>query len=265
MKKVTQMLILLSILYLPINSFSADYLVDFIGENYKEIDSEKAGGPKIYHTIQVETEDLGSRVLKLTGDNFDYRIWLRQYLATAKKLIITVPDDKNPLFRISKLFEIDINMVHPLSASGWKAIDPIETGEAPPPIPPYTGKKHILIVDNDPKKRALIEMVVKKLKFPVTIAANFHDALNIFNNQPDKFSLVIADGNTYKGVSSISLVKNILESSPDISVIIGTEYKEEKTTAMLTDFFSGFSRVIIKPLVLKELSKTILQMLEKKV
>ncbi|MBF0390041.1 MAG: response regulator [Desulfamplus sp.] len=264
LKRVYKVAICLLFICLPTHSFAYDYLVDFISENYKETGAQKAGGPKIYHTIQIETEDLGSRVLKLTGDDLDYRIWLRQYLTNAKKLIIKVPEDQNPAFRTSKLFDIDISMVHPISDTNWQTIDPIEIG-VPPLPPPYTGKKHILIVDNDPKKRALIEMVVKELKFPVTIAANFYDALNIFTNQPDKFNLVIADGNTYNGISSISLVKNILEAAPDIPVIIGTDYKEEKTRAMLTDFFAGFSRVIIKPLVLKELSKTILQVLEKKV
>lgn len=270
MKKVIQILILLpllcsplSIICLPVHSSASDYLVDFVSENYKETDDGEAVTPKIYHTIQVETE-IGSRVLMLQGDDLDYRIWLRQYLATAKKLIINVPDDQNALFKASKLFSIDVRLVHPLSASQWREIEPVVIGE-PAVKPPYEGKKHILIVDDNIKKRALIEMVVKDLGFPVTIASNSHDALNIFKQQPDKFSLVIADGNIYKGVSSTSLVKNILETSPDTPVILGTSYKEEKTTAMLTDFFAGFSRVLIKPLVLKELSKTILQVLDKKV
>lgn len=269
MKKVIQILILLrvlsslSILCLSDYSFASDYLVDFISENYKETDSVEAGAPKIYHTIQVDTTDLGSRVLLLKGDDLNYRIWLRQYLATAKKLIITVPDDQEGLFRGAKLFAIDINLVHPLSGNHWKAGDPV-IGEAVAK-PPYKGKKYILIVDSNAKKRALIEMVVKNLGFPVTLASNSYDALNIFRQQPDKFNLVIADSSVYQGVSSTSLVKNILEIAPDTPVILGTNYKEEKVTSMLTDFFAGFSRVIIKPLVLRELPKTILQVLEKKV
>ncbi len=264
MRKVLKILILFYILYLPINLFASDYLVDFISENYKESDAQKSDIPKIYHTIQVESEELGTRVLLLKGDDLDYRVWLRQYLATAKKLIITVPDDANPLFRVSKLFAIDVNLVHPIAENQWREPQP-EIIEEPESKPPYKGAKHIMIVDDNQKRRDLIQMLVKKLGFPVTIASNSHDAINIFNNQPDKFSLVIADGNTYKGISSTSLVKNILQTSPDVSIILGTDYQEEKTTAMLTDFFSGFSRVIIKPLVLSELSKTILQVLDKKV
>ncbi|MBF0412682.1 MAG: response regulator [Desulfamplus sp.] len=264
MKKTIQTIILLSILCLPVHLFASDYLVDFISENYKESNAEKSDTPKIYHTIQVETEELGTRVLVLKGDDIDYRIWLRQYLATAKKLIVTVPEKENPQFRISKLFSIDVKMVHPIAENQWKEPEPEIIVEIEVK-PPFKGKKHIMVVDDNQKRRDLIQMLVKKLGFPVTIASNSYDALNIFKNQPDKFSLVIADGNTYKGVSTTSLVKNILETSPDVSVILGTDYKEEKTTAMLTDFFAGFSRVVIKPLVLSELSKTILQVLDKKV
>ena len=254
----------LTILFIPSHLLASDYLADFISENYKESDSTEVGIPKIYHTIQVETE-IGSKVLMLKGDDPNYRIWFRQYLATVKKLIITVPKEQESLFKDSKIFQIDVNLVHPFSGSQWKEPEPEPEVIVEPPKPPYKGKKHIMIVDDNAQKRDLIQMIVKKLGFPVTIASNSHDALKIFTNQPDKFSLVIADGNIYKGVSSTTLVKSILEASPDIPVILGTDYKEEKTTAMLTDFFAGFSRVIVKPLVLKELSKTILQVLEKKV
>lgn len=264
MKKNIQTVILLALLSLPVNLPASDYLVDFISENYKESDIEESDLPKIYHTIQVDTQELGTRILVLKGDDLDYRIWLRQYLTTAKKLIVTVPDEQNPTFRSAKLFEIDVKLIHPVAENKWKEPEP-EIILEPEVKPPYKGKKHVMVVDDNQKRRDLIQMLVKKLGFPVTVAANSYDALNIFQNQPDKFSLVIADGNTYKGVSSTSLVKNILETSPDISVILGTDYKEEKTAAMLTDFFAGFSRVIIKPLVLSELSKTILQVLDKKV
>ncbi|MBF0468089.1 MAG: response regulator [Desulfamplus sp.] len=270
MKKVTQILILffllfpLSIICSPTRSSALDYLVDFIAENYKETEIAGAGSPKIYHTLQVNTE-LGSRVLMLEGDDLDYRIWLRQYLSTAKQLIITVPDDQVSLFKNSKLFQIDVTLVNPLSGSDWKNVELPPVIEEPPPKEPYKGKKHILVVDDDPKKRSLIEMVITKLGYPVTLAANSYDALEIFRKQPDKFNLVIADGGIHKGVSSASLVKNILETSSEINIILGTGYKDEKITAMFTDFFAGISRVIIKPLVLKELPKTILQVLEKKI
>ncbi|MBF0375907.1 MAG: response regulator [Desulfamplus sp.] len=261
-----KLILLIIMIYIPSNILASDYLADFISENYKESDSTEVGIPKIYHTIQVETE-IGSKVLMLKGDDPNYRLWFRQYLATAKKLIITVPKEQDSLFKDSKIFQIDVNLVHPFYGSKWKEPEPEPEPEVivEPPKPPYKGKKHIMIVDDNSQKRDLIQMIVKKLGFPVTIASNSHDALKIFTNQPDKFNLVIADGNIYKGVSSTTLVKSILETSPDIPVILGTDYKEEKTTAMLTDFFAGFSRVIVKPLVLKELSKTILQVLEKKV
>ena len=69
---------------------------------------------KTYHTLQVNSE-IGSRLILLTGDDFEYRIWLREYLARHNQLILRIPDDADGLFRTSKLFELDVNAVHPVT------------------------------------------------------------------------------------------------------------------------------------------------------
>ncbi len=253
---------ILMLFLLPRHTFAFDYLVDFVSENYKELNTGDADGPKVYHTLQVNTS-VGSKLLLLKGKDHEYRKWLRQYLSRYHNLIVTVPDEEEPLFKNSKLFEIEVNAIHPLSGSPWKKDPSIIL---PVSLPgEFKGDKHILIVDDDPEKRGLIEMVVKDLGFPVTLAANAYDGLNIFKQQPDKFSLVIADSDISGQLSATSLVKHIIETSPETPVILGTDYKEKKMTSMFMDFFSGFSNVIIKPLVLQELSKTILQVVEKNV
>jgi len=247
---------------LPVQTLAFDHLVNFISENYRELNKGDADGPKIYHTIQVETP-IGSKVIMLKGKDYEYRKWLRQYLSRYHKLIIKVPNDEEPLFKIAKLFEIEVNSIHPISGSSWKkdpTIIPIL-----PVLTEFKGEKHILIVDDDPEKRGLIEMVVRDLGFPVTIATNPYDALNIFKQQPDKFRLIIADAVVSGELSTTSLVRHIIDTDPEIPVILGTDYREKTMTSMLTDFFSGFSRIIIKPVVLQDLSKTILQILEKNV
>ncbi len=253
---------ILMLFLLPRHTFAFDYLADFVSENYKELNTGDADGPKVYHTLQVNTS-VGSKLLLLKGKDHEYRKWLRQYLSRYHNLIVTVPDEEEPLFKNSKLFEIEVNAIHPLSGSPWKKDPSIIL---PVSLPgEFKGDKHILIVDDDPEKRGLIEMVVKDLGFPVTLAANAYDGLNIFKQQPDKFSLVIADSDISGQLSATSLVKHIIETSPETPVILGTDYKEKKMTSMFMDFFSGFSNVIIKPLVLQELSKTILQVVEKNV
>ncbi|WP_080807370.1 response regulator [Desulfamplus magnetovallimortis] len=307
--KITISFFILLFCFTPLNTSASDYLVDLVSENYRELKTGDADGPKIYHTIQVDTS-IGTKVLMLTGKDHEYRKWLRQYLSRYSRLIVTVPDETEPDFQTSKLVAINVNSIHPVSGSSWKE-DPTII-----PLPPpeeFTGEKHILIVDDDPEKRVLIEMVVKDLGFPVTLASNAYDGLAIFKNQPDKFRLVIADAassrrfkrseqfktpydlNSFDGLnrqnekmtsnemesynemessdhiyssgqlSTTSLIRHIIETSPGIPIIIGTDYREEQITAMFMDFFSGFSHITIKPLVLQELSKTILQVLEKNV
>lgn len=243
---------------LPVPGSASDYMVDFISENYKQLKRGDVDGLKVYHTIQVDTP-IGSKLLMLKGKDHEYRKWLRQYLSRYHKLIVTVPQEEEPLFKNSKLFEIDVNAIHPISGTPWKR-DPSVVPIVSLPQE-FQGEKHILIVDDDPQKRGLIEMVVKDLGFPVTLAANAYDGLNIFRQQPDKFRLVIADSNISGQLSTTSLIKHIIDSSPETPVIVGTDYKEKKITSMFMDFFSGFSHIIIKPLILQELSKTILQVL----
>ncbi len=254
--------IMLVFLIRPISVSALDHMADFVSENYKELKTGDADGPKIYHTIQVDTTE-GSKVLMLTGKDLEYRKWLRQYLSRYHKLIVTVPDQEAGLFSASKLFKIDVNNIHPVSGTPW--IAPPVTA-SPPIVPlPFEGEKHILIVDDNPQKRSLIEMVVKDLDLPVTLAANAYDGLTIFRQQPDKFQLIIADSDIAGELSTTSLVRHIIETDPQMPVIVGTDYNEPKMTAMFMDFFSGFSHVTVKPLVLEELSKTILQLLEKNV
>lgn len=247
---------------LPSTALALDHLADFVSENYKELKTNDADGPKIYHTIQVNTEQ-GSKVLMLTGKDHEYRKWLRQFLAKYHKLIVTVPDEEVNLFSTSKLFKIEVNNVHPLSGTPW--VKPPALAHPSPAPEPFEGEKHVLIVDDDPRKRGLIEMVVRDLGLPVTLAAGAYDGLTIFRNQPDKYQLIIADSDMTGQLSTTSLVKHIIETTPQMRVIVGTDYNEPKMTAMFMEFFSGFSHITVKPLVLEELSKTILQILEKNV
>ena len=261
MKKILTLIFYMLLIILPLRAAAYDYMVEFVAEKYKEMAIGEGAAYKVYHTLQVNSE-LGSRLLLLTGDDFEYRIWLREYLARNNRLILKIPDDADGLFRVSKLFELDVNAVHPVTGEKWAEKVLLSPG-APIIEPLFSGKKHILIIDDNPEKRDLIEMIVKDLGFPVTPSGNQFDALRAFKHQPDKFKMVIVDS-IMAGSSSTGLVKSLVDTAPDIPVILGTEYKDQKTTALMKDFFSGYGRVIVKPVVLRELSKTILDILNQK-
>lgn len=96
-----------------------DFIVQFEEENYKETRASHSYLPVIYHSIQVNTE-AGSKLLVLTGDDYNYRKWLRHYIAGGKAFIIKVPPEQRDLFVKSSVFDIDVTRVHPIDLEQFK-------------------------------------------------------------------------------------------------------------------------------------------------
>lgn len=235
-----------------------DYMVDFVSENYREKSADDGSRRQVFHSIQVNT-DLGSRLLILNGDDFQYRNWLRSYLSHTDRLIIRVPDADDAAFRKSRVYDIDVTRIYPIDGNQWQAPGiGVDSG------PAFTGKRHVLIVDANEKRRGLIDLIVKDLGYPVTLSVNGSDALLMFRRQPDKFCMVIADA-TLPGISGTELVKDLIHMEPRLPVILGTTYGDKTMEANAAASFSGSDSVAIKPVVLQELPKTILALLKEQV
>ena len=235
-----------------------DYMVDFVSENYREQAADDGNSRRIFHTIQVNT-DLGSRLLILNGDDDQYRNWLRSCLSHSPRLILRVPEADDEVFKMSNAFPIDVTRIYPIDEKQWQT-----PGVDAVPGPAFTGKRHILIVDANEKRRGLIDLIVRDLGYPVTLSANGTDALLTFRRQPDKFCMVIADI-TLPGINGTQLVKNLIHLSPELPVILGTAYADKTMEANAETSFVGSDSVAIKPVVLQELPKTILTMLKERV
>lgn len=106
-------------LLLQTNCFARDYIVEFVEENYQETRSSFSYSPLIYHSIQVRS-NVGPKLLILKGNDFNYRKWLRHYIAEGKAFIAKIPFDQNDLFIKSSAFEIDVTNVHPLNLNLYR-------------------------------------------------------------------------------------------------------------------------------------------------
>jgi len=254
------MLIAVCLTLFTVQSQARDYMVDFVSEHYREQDLDDGYKKQVYHTLQVNS-NLGSRLLILTGENFEYRTWLRENLSHNNRLIIKVPDADDDYFSSAKAYEIDVARVHPVFQKGWKpdAIGVIP-GSPALPGPAFKGERHVLIVDSNKKRRNLINLIVKDLGYPVTLSGNGVDALSMFRIQPDKFRMVIADSKL-DGINGVQFVKDLISTEPDIPVILGVSYGDKKMEDKALNLFAGSDSVLVKPVVLRELSKTILSML----
>ncbi|MFH2092576.1 MAG: hypothetical protein ABIJ31_09455 [Pseudomonadota bacterium] len=108
----TIMICLFSLLW-AMPCFARDYIVEFEDENYKEEQQSFSYSPIIYHSIQVRTS-AGPKLLVLTGDHYNYRKWLRQYIAQGKAFIAKVHEEQVDQFITSSAFDIDVTRLHPL-------------------------------------------------------------------------------------------------------------------------------------------------------
>jgi len=253
MKRVLFVAVILTVF--AVQSQARDYMVGFVSEYYREQAADTGFKKRVYHTLQVNS-DLGSRLLILTGNDFEYRTWLREYLSSSKRLIAKVPDTDDDYFRIARAYEIDVTRLHPINEQRWA---PDEIGAGPGPA--FKGVQHVLVVDSNEKRRGLIDLIVRDLGYPVTVSGNGTDALLMFRMQPDKFRMVIADS-TLAGINGVQLVKNLIKTEPQLPVILGTGYGDKGTEDSALNLFAGSDSVIVKPVVLRELSKTILSLLK---
>lgn len=229
--------------------FARDFLFDYIEENYKEAQAEFSYSPLIYHSIQVNSS-VGPKILILTGDDYNYRNWLRHYIAQNKKFIAKISEKRVEEFLSAKAFEIDVTSLHPFNGKKWPD-DATATDQSS-----LLGDNHILIVDPNEKRSHLIQTIIEKMDFRAEIFQTGEQALASFKVQPDKFTLIITQY-TDIGIPSDRFIEQVLKINQKIPIVIDTGYKNQNLENEVMSKFSGAGSVHIKPVILRNLQKTI--------
>jgi signal transduction histidine kinase/ActR/RegA family two-component response regulator len=121
------------------------------------------------------------------------------------------------------------------------------------------GNERILFVDDE---KALVDIGVQLLEhlgYRVVARTSSIEALEAFRNQPEKFDLVVSD-QTMPNMTGEMLAKELIRIRPDIPIVLCTGYSEmiseEKATAL------GIKKLIMKPILMREISQTIRQILD---
>lgn len=252
MKKITGIFILIVVFASPV--FSRDYIVEFQEENYKETQAQFSYDPLIYHSIQVNSA-IGPKLLILTGDNYNYRKWLRHYITLNKRFITRVPEDQIDRFVSSKAYEIDVTALHPVNIDKWKT-----TGTGESDTAAIQGKNHILVVDANEKRAAMIQIIAQRMGYPTTIFTTGKNALTNFREQPEKFSMVIAH-HSMEEMPLDQFVEKIVDLSHTIPILVDTGYQNPAHKNQLASKFSDQQSVHIKPVILKNFQKTVEQLI----
>jgi CheY-like chemotaxis protein/acyl-coenzyme A thioesterase PaaI-like protein len=120
------------------------------------------------------------------------------------------------------------------------------------------GPERILFVDDDHHLGEIAQEMLEYFGYQVTIKTNSIEALALFRRQADHFDLIMTDM-TMPNLTGDKLAREIRKIRPDIPIILCTGYSEcitqEEALAM------GIREFIMKPFVMRDLEKTVREVL----
>jgi len=131
-----------------------------------------------------------------------------------------------------------------------REVDPEARTKAPIP----TGSERILFIDDEKSLVDLGQQILERLGYKVTIRTSSVEALELFMEQPGKFDLVITDM-TMPNMTGDDLAGKLMNIRADIPVILCTGYSERISRDRAHDL--GIKEFILKPIVMRELAKTV--------
>jgi PAS domain S-box-containing protein len=129
----------------------------------------------------------------------------------------------------------------------------------PDGVPDNTGNESILFVDDVKAIRKSVRNFLERSGYSVTLAVDGQNALEIFNQDPYRFDLVITD-QTMPNMSGDELAQRLLELRSDIPVILCTGHSE--SVSAKTSEATGISAFRNKPLGTEELTRVVREVLD---
>jgi len=124
------------------------------------------------------------------------------------------------------------------------------------------GNERILLVDDQDEIVQIIKQMLERLGYHVTPRNSSRDALETFRANPEKFDLVITDM-IMPDMTGDKLTKELIKIRPDILIILCTGFSGRMSEEKAASF--GIKGFLMKPIVMKELSKKIREVLDDKV
>ena len=121
-----------------------------------------------------------------------------------------------------------------------------------------SGNERILFVDDERIIADMGKSMLERLGYHVTITTNSADALNVFQDDPDQFDLIITD-QTMPNMTGGDLARRILQIRPGMPIILCTGYSSLITEEMALSF--GIKGFAMKPLAKKDFAVLIRKVL----
>jgi PAS domain S-box-containing protein len=123
------------------------------------------------------------------------------------------------------------------------------------------GDEHILVVDDEADMVDIIQPMLERLGYKVTAITSSVKALDVFQNEPDRFDLIITDM-TMPDMTGDKLSNEIMKIRPDTPIILCTGFSEKIDEVTAKEM--GINAFAMKPLMMSEIAVTIRNVLDTK-
>lgn len=141
----------------------------------------------------------------------------------------------------------------------------LESGEScESQVPESTAgeKKVILLVDDEEMVIDVTKQTLEKLGFAIIAKTSSIDALEAFQQEPDRFALVITD-QVMPNMTGTQLAQNLISIRPDIPVILCSGFPDTICPEELKDI--GIREFIVKPISRQEIATTVEKVLDRNI
>lgn len=122
-----------------------------------------------------------------------------------------------------------------------------ESGVDSMPVPRGSGE-HILIVDDEVSVAGMLNEMLERLGYAVTLKSNPVDALSAFRAHPDGIDVVITD-NAMPQMTGKDLIAELRAIRPDVPILMATGFVGQIDAHAL-----GISNVLLKPVLYDQLA-----------
>jgi CheY-like chemotaxis protein len=125
--------------------------------------------------------------------------------------------------------------------------------------PEIKDKEVIFLIDDEEMMVDVTGKILERLGYAVVTKTNSIEAMEMFQENPDKFDLVIAD-QVMPNMTGLQLAQNMLSLRPNIPVIICTGFPENISIEEAKNI--GVKELIFKPLSREEIASIVRSVLD---
>jgi CheY-like chemotaxis protein len=136
-------------------------------------------------------------------------------------------------------------------------IDVSAAQNLPQPDLPAGGSERILFVDDESALVQIGVQMLKRLGYHVVGLTSSAEALQLFQNDPDRFDLLVTD-QTMPDLTGDALAREIFEIRPDLPVIVCSGFNQESESNPM----ANIRRHLVKPLAADELARSVREELD---